>query len=127
MQTCELTNRNCIEGLACGANRHMTIKPFGTVSKVNAAVVHGKMMFLLGEICLTSSGRFDRKTSMATLEPRRAKRNRGCHRLRTKPTANGTIRTARHAAMRGVMGQKSAEAVVVQATKGQTVTDKEEP
>jgi hypothetical protein len=32
----------------------MTTKPFGTVSKVNAAVVHGKMMFLLGEICLTS-------------------------------------------------------------------------
>jgi hypothetical protein len=32
----------------------MTTKPSGTVNKVNAAVVHGKMMFLLGEICFTS-------------------------------------------------------------------------
>lgn len=54
MQTCEVTNRNCIEGLACGASWHMTTKPFGAVSKVNAALVHGKMMFLLGELCFTS-------------------------------------------------------------------------
>lgn len=54
MQTCEPTNRNCIEGLACGASQHMMAKPFGTVSKVNAAVVHGKIMFLLGEICPAS-------------------------------------------------------------------------
>ncbi len=32
----------------------MTTKPYGTANKVNAAVVHGKMMFLLGEICFTS-------------------------------------------------------------------------
>ncbi len=61
MQTCELTNRNCIEGLACGASRHMTTKPFGTVGKVNAAVVHGKTMFLLGEICFTCSAKLQTK------------------------------------------------------------------
>ena len=32
----------------------MMAKPFGTGSKVNAAVVHGKILFLLGEICSTS-------------------------------------------------------------------------
>jgi hypothetical protein len=107
----------------------MTTKPFGAVSKVNAAVVHGKMMFLLGEICSTSGGGLTgKKTSKAILDLRRAPRNRGCQRLRLKPTANGRINTAHCAAMRGVMGQKSAEAIVVaQAMKGRTVTDKEEP
>lgn len=82
MQKCEPTNRNCIEGLACRASWHMTTKPFGTVSKVNAAVVHGKIMFLLGEICPTSGAGLTvkKKTSMATLEPERAKRNGGCQR-----------------------------------------------
>lgn len=62
MQKCEPTNRNCIEGLACRASWHMTTKPFGTVSKVNAAVVLGKTMFLLGEICPTSgAGLTDKK------------------------------------------------------------------
>ena len=78
MQTCEPTNRNCIEGLACEASQHMMAKPLGTVSKVNAAVVRGKIMFLLGEICSTSGAGLTVKPSKATLEPGRAKRIGGC-------------------------------------------------
>jgi len=33
------------------ASQHLMTKPMGTVHRVNAAVVHGKFMFLLGEIC----------------------------------------------------------------------------
>ena len=40
MQKCETTNRNCIQGQACGASWHRTTKPFGSVGMVNAAFVH---------------------------------------------------------------------------------------
>ena len=33
------------------ASQHLMTKPKDTVHRVNAAVVHGKFMFLLGEIC----------------------------------------------------------------------------
>jgi hypothetical protein len=33
------------------ASQHKMTKPTRTVDRVNAAVVHGKLMFLLGEIC----------------------------------------------------------------------------
>ena len=33
------------------ASQHLMTKPTDTVHRVNAAVVHGEFMFLLGEIC----------------------------------------------------------------------------
>jgi len=75
----------------------MTTKPFGTVGKVNAAVVHGKMMLLLGETCLACSARLDRKTSMATLEPRRARHSGCCHPLQIE---TGSKRHNPHSAPR---------------------------
>ena len=34
------------------ASQHLGTKPTRTVDRVNAAVVHGKLMFLFGEICM---------------------------------------------------------------------------
>jgi len=37
--------------LSLRASQHLMTKPTGTADRVNAAVVHGEFMFLLGEIC----------------------------------------------------------------------------
>ncbi len=53
MQRCEPTNRNRIEGSVCGRVGTTQRSPRDPADRVNAAVVHGKLMFLFGEICPT--------------------------------------------------------------------------
>ena len=40
--------------LSSGASQHKMTKPAVSRGRVNAAVVHGRLMFLFGEICLKS-------------------------------------------------------------------------
>ena len=100
------------------ASQHLMTKPTGTVHRVNAAVVHGKFMFLLGEICE------EWRREPIVDRARRA-------RWRTKAQASRGVVTqdersgqqprpahaAPRAAMRAVTSQKSAKAVLVGVTR----------
>ena len=84
------------------ASQHLMTKPTDTVHRVNAAVVHGKFMFLLGEIC---GGRQhepivekSQKGPLAYQGPGAPGR---CHPRRAKPTtttsdARSTVRSNAH-------------------------------
>ena len=100
------------------ASQHLMTKPTGTVHRVNAAVVHGKFMFLLGEICegwrrepIVDGARRARWRT-------KAQAHRGvvtqCERNRQQPRAT---HAAPCAAMRTVISQKSAKAVLAGATR----------
>jgi hypothetical protein len=93
----------------------------GSEGMVNGAVVRGQLTSLSGEICSTCGGEATgvglRPTSKGVETP-------------PVPTA---LATAPRAATSGVMGQKSAEAIVAgrpmvgRAAKGRTSRNKEEP
>lgn len=100
------------------ASQHLMTKPTDTVHRVNAAVVHGKFMFLLGEICegwrrepivdraRRAGWRIKAQASrgVVTRDERSGQRPRPTH-------------AAPRAAMRGVTSQKSAKAVLAGVTR----------
>ena len=131
MQKCEATNRNRIQGQACGASWHMTTKPFGSVGMVNAALVHRQFATLTwGDL------RRKRCTGMTTQpgsvqpgyqEPSAAA---SCP-LRVEETGSNVIHE--HSASRSNAGRDGAEVSSghsrcsgVGALKGQTMRHKEQ-
>jgi hypothetical protein len=57
-ETCELMDKNCIEGRRNVMSWHNTAKSFGSLTEVNAVVAQGSTVFLPGEASLWSIGRF---------------------------------------------------------------------
>ena len=99
--------------LSPGASQHLMTKPAVSRGRVNAAVVHRERMFLFGEICAGWRGECDRAVARRARWRTKAQAQRKvvgrCERIRQRTRSAGP---ARRAAMRGVIGQKSAEAVL---------------
>ena len=100
------------------ASQHLMTKPTGTVHRVNAAVVHGKFMFLLGEICEGWRREPIVDKARRALWRIKAQAHREvvarCERRGQQPRPTNA---APRAAMRGVTSQKSAKAVLAGATR----------
>ncbi len=84
--------------LSSGASQHQMTKPEGTADRVNAAVVHGRLMFLFGEICLAGG-----RDGLREGHGESCGNTTGPYRL---------FLAARPAVTPGVTGQKSADGVV---------------
>ena len=100
------------------ASQHLMTKPTGTVHRVNAAVVHGKFMFLLGEICEGCRREPIVDEARGAGWRTKAQASRGVvtrdERSRQQPR---TAHAAPRAAMRAVTSQRSAKAVLVGVTR----------
>ncbi len=138
-QTCELTDRNVIEGPDSWVSWHNTTKPKGPRNRVNGAVVQGQFTFLSGEVCPAAAWSIKgvglRPMSKGVETPPNPKVLNGSYGSWTEghlerdgqPTesygdsgspSDGNVRRA---------GQKSAEVIVAAiAVKDRTVSNKEE-
>ena len=100
------------------ASQHLMTKPMGTVHRVNAAVVHGKFMFLLGEICEGWRREPIVERARGADWRTKAQASRG---VVTRDERSGQqprpAHAAPRAAMRAVTSQKSAKAVLVGVTR----------
>lgn len=57
-ETCELMDKNCIQGRRIALSWHNTAKTFGSLTEVNAVVAQGSTVFLPGEASMGSACRF---------------------------------------------------------------------
>ena len=57
-ETCELMNKNCIQGRLDAMSWHHTAKSLGLPREVNAVAARGSTVFLPGEASVGSVGRF---------------------------------------------------------------------
>ena len=127
-QICEPTDRNVIEGRVSGASWHHTTKPFDSGDTVNGTVAQRQFTFLSGEICPTSGLEImgvGLRPSLKGLElPPNPNVLVGCYGSRTeahlereeKSTEPYGNSGSASAAMLGVIGQKSAEAIVAECS-----------
>jgi hypothetical protein len=112
--------------LSLRASQHWMTKPTGTADRVNAAVVHRKRMFLLGEICPALRCKLLRRSQSGALAEQGPGVSGGCRPGRANETVNATLsaarRAARHARDRtGVSrGRISRERRKAQAVNGRT-------
>ena len=123
-QTCELTNRNCIEGLRERVSRHMTTKPTRNGRQ-------GQVNWWGRRLCTESSCSYSGRAVREALRKSVVKSRKGYRVIKspgvaatygsrhTSESSRATteVRRARRAAMRGVSEQQSAEAVVAGATR----------
>ena len=99
------------EGPACGASWHRMTKPSGSGGRVNAALVHGKFTFLLGEICAPCGVVLMVKRPWWCRTRNHLARDCAARSQGERTGSNPSGHVARPAVMHRVSAQKSAAAI----------------